>query len=333
MANVRGERGLARRSGQRELIEARGWAPPARRMVAAAALLGALACAALAQSALASGPGSVHGYALKPSKTMPYTPCPPGPHTVECNIVIDPPAVKTPDGYQLPGGGPLLEGGGEGGGYDPSNLQSAYGIPTSGGTGETVALVEAYGYKEAETDLAKYREKYGLSACTKASGCFKRVNQKGEEKNYPAEGGEVEKSWTVETALDMDMVSAACPNCHITVVEATTQNPKDTAASVEEAATLGATEISNSYGYPENNEDIVPSQKRLRGISLGVQTHRPRDGVLRRLGLRRGCRRSELARHLSQCDRGGRNQPAQSGKLPRLGGERVVWQRQRLQSV
>ena len=261
MGNVYGERGVARRCGRPELIGRRGRALPVRRMVAAAALLGALVCAALAQSALASGPGSVHGYALKPSKTMPYTPCPPGPHTVECNIVIDPPAVKTPDGYRLPGGGPLLEGGGEGGGYDPSDLQSAYGIPAAGGTGETVALVEAYGYKEAEADLAKYREKYGLSACTKASGCFKRVNQKGEEKNYPAEGGEIENSWTIETALDMDMVSAACPNCHITVVEATTQEPKDTAASVEEAATLGATEISNSYGYPENNETWCPAKK------------------------------------------------------------------------
>ncbi len=180
---------------------------------------------------------------------------------IECNIVIDPPAVRTPEGYRLPGGGPLFEGGGELGGYDPSDLQSAYGIPATGGSGETAAVVDAYGYAAAESDLAKYREKYGLAACTKASGCFKKVNQKGEEKNYPPESGELEKGWSVEAALDLDMVSAACPGCHIMLVEATTQEPKDTAASAEEAATLGATEISNSYGYPENNETYCPAKK------------------------------------------------------------------------
>ena len=57
------------------------------------------------------------------------------------------------------------------------------------------------------------------------------------------------------------MVSAACPHCHILLVEATTQEPKDTAASAEEAAKLDATEISNSYGYPENNETYCPGKK------------------------------------------------------------------------
>jgi hypothetical protein len=226
------------------------------------AILVALICAVAAQSAGAA-PGSAHrlGYALSPSKTTPYTPCPPGGRMIECNIVVDPPAVKTSHGYRLPAGGPLLEGGGELGGFDPKDLQSAYSIPTTGGEGETVALVDAYGYAAAESDLAKYREKYGLAACTKANGCFKKVNEKGEEKNYPAEGGEVEKEWSLESALDLDMVSAACPSCHITLVEATTQEPKDTAASAEEAATLGAKEISNSYGYPENNETWCPEKK------------------------------------------------------------------------
>ena len=124
-----------------------------------------------------------------------------------------------------------------------------------------MALIDAYGYANAEADLGAYREFFGMEACTKANGCFKKVNEKGEEKNYPAEGGELEKSWQEETALDLDMVSAACPQCHILLVEATTQEAKDTAASAAEAATLKATEISNSYGYPENNETFCPSKK------------------------------------------------------------------------
>jgi streptogramin lyase len=179
---------------------------------------------------------------------------------IECNLIIDPPPVETSAGLALPGGGPLLEGGGEKGGFDPENLQAAYKIPTSGGSEETVALVDAYGYKSAESDLAKYREKYKLAACTKASGCFKQVNEKGEEKNYPAESGGLEVEWSLETSLDMDMISAACPNCKIMLVEATTQGPADTGASAEEAAKLKASEISNSYGYPENNETWCPSK-------------------------------------------------------------------------
>ena len=152
------------------------------------------------------------------------------------------------------------------GGYGAKELRSAYSIPASGGTGQTVALIDAYSYPNAESDLAKYRETYGLEACTKANGCFKKVNEKGEEANYPKESEEFEQKllegdWRLESALDLDMVSAVCPHCHILLVEATTQEPKDTAASATEAAKLSATEISNSYGYPENNETYCPGKK------------------------------------------------------------------------
>ncbi len=259
--------GVKSQTGRRESSGGSRKVRPVRRtavvrMALAVTLSAALLCSAFGQSAGAETAREKRlGYSLAPSTTKPYTPCPPGGRMIECNIVIDPAPVKTPSGYRQAGGGPLFEGGGELGGYDPKDLQSAYGIPTTGGTTETVAIVDAYGYAAAESDLAKYREKYGLAACTKASGCFKKVNQKGEEKNYPPEGGELEVGWTVETALDLDMVSAACPGCHILLVQATTQEAKDTAASVEEAATLKATEISNSYGYPENNETFCPAKK------------------------------------------------------------------------
>ena len=48
----------------------------------------------------------------------------------------------------------------------------AYAITANGTT--TIAIVDAYGYSRAETDLAKYRSQYGLPPCTTADGCFKR---------------------------------------------------------------------------------------------------------------------------------------------------------------
>lgn len=141
-------------------------------------------------------------------------------------------------------------GGGELKGLDPQDLQSAYNIPTASlSSPQTIAVVDAFGYPDAESDLAAYRAEYGLPACTTANGCFKKVNEKGEEGNYPF----AEEGWDVEAALDEDMASAACPQCHILLVEGSTEFPWDLGASVNTAASLGATEISNSYGYPQNS--------------------------------------------------------------------------------
>jgi subtilase family serine protease len=140
-------------------------------------------------------------------------------------------------------------GSGERRGLDPQDLQSAYKIPSTIASPQTIALIDAYGYPNAEADLAAYRSEYGLPPCTTANGCFKKVNEKGEEGNYPAE----EEEWDVEAALDEDMASAACPQCHILMVEGSTERPADLGASVNTAASLGATEISNSYGYPQDD--------------------------------------------------------------------------------
>ncbi|MGV4986222.1 hypothetical protein ACVB8X_32805, partial [Streptomyces sp. NRAIS4] len=51
-------------------------------------------------------------------------------------------------------------------GLSPANLHSAYNLPTTGGSGMTVAIVDAYNDPNAESDLATYRSQYGLSACT-----------------------------------------------------------------------------------------------------------------------------------------------------------------------
>ena len=59
-------------------------------------------------------------------------------------------------------------------GYGPSDIDSAYNIPTTLGSGKTVAIVDAYDDPNAESDLAVYRNQFGLPACTTANGCFRR---------------------------------------------------------------------------------------------------------------------------------------------------------------
>jgi subtilase family serine protease len=162
---------------------------------------------------------------------------------IECDS-IDVPTVAATSADAV---GPALEGSGEGGGFSPADLRSAYKLPETGGSGQTVAIVDAYNDPNANSDLKMYRKTYKLSECTEENGCFKKVNQAGETKNYPASN----KGWSEEISLDLDMVSAVCPGCHIVLVEAKNNEGINLYEAEDEAATLGATEISNSWGATE----------------------------------------------------------------------------------
>jgi subtilase family serine protease len=139
-------------------------------------------------------------------------------------------------------------------GYFPADLQSAYKLPSStAGTGQTVAIVDAFDDPSAEADLGVYRAQFGLPACTTANGCFRKVSQTGTT-SYPRKNG----GWAEEISLDLDMVSAICPKCHILLVEASSATTTNLGKAVNEAAALGATEISNSYGGGDTADTSAP---------------------------------------------------------------------------
>jgi subtilase family serine protease len=95
-----------------------------------------------------------------------------------------------------------------------------------------------------------YRQQYGLPACTTANGCLKIVNSAGQTSPLPP-NPPANDDWTLETALDVDMASAACPKCKILVVQAQDNAGNGLYDGQNAAATLGATVISNSWGGPE----------------------------------------------------------------------------------
>jgi hypothetical protein len=138
---------------------------------------------------------------------------------------------------------PGLTPGDQPAGYGPSDIQSAYALPDAG-AGQTVALVDAYDDPNAESDLAAYRAQYGLPPCTSANGCFTKVNQDGAAGPLPAP----DTGWGLEISLDPDAVSAACPRCHILLVEANSSSTADLGPAVDTAVSLGASVVSNSYG-------------------------------------------------------------------------------------
>jgi subtilase family serine protease len=153
-------------------------------------------------------------------------------------------------------------------GYGPSDLRSAYNIPAGAGTGLTIAIVDAYGYTNAEHDVGVYRAQYGLPPCTTANGCFKKVNQNGGTSSYP----KTNTGWDQEQALDLDMVSAICPGCKILLVQANTASYADLATAEKTAGTLGAYAISNSYGGGENGSQSYEQFYNQPGVAITVSS-------------------------------------------------------------
>jgi hypothetical protein len=134
-------------------------------------------------------------------------------------------------------------------GLRPADLLSAYRLDSSSGTGQTVAVVDAFDDPTAEADLAAYRSQWGLSPCSTANHCFAKVNETGQTSPLPSP----DDGWAGEISLDLDMVSAVCPNCGILLVEADTNSILDLGTAVDTAVALGAKFVSNSYGGPEQS--------------------------------------------------------------------------------
>ena len=153
-------------------------------------------------------------------------------------------------------------------GFGPADLRAAYKVTATGSSTTIVAIVDAYGYANAESDLATYRSTFGLPACTSANGCFAKYNQAGVKGSYPRQNN----GWAQETALDLDMASAMCPNCKIILVEANSASFQDLAAAVNTAASLGARVISNSYGGGESGSQAYEPAYDHAGVAVTVSS-------------------------------------------------------------
>jgi subtilase family serine protease len=149
-------------------------------------------------------------------------------------------------------------------GYGPADIQSAYALSATAGSGRTVAIVDAYNDPTAAADLAVYRSTYGLPACTTASGCLRIRNQSGGTTLPSTNAG-----WATEISLDLDMVSAACPACKILLVEANSASFANLGAAVNYAATQGVSAISNSYG---GSDSSASSAYNHPGIAVTAST-------------------------------------------------------------
>jgi len=135
-------------------------------------------------------------------------------------------------------------------GFGPADLAAAYHLNPAITSTATIAIVDAFDYPNAESDLATYRSTFGLPPCTVASGCLTIFN--------PTHAGAqpANDDWNLEAALDLDMASAACPTCKLVLVEATNDTGNDLFDEQNNAVTLpGVVSISNSWGTSGSSTD------------------------------------------------------------------------------
>jgi subtilase family serine protease len=158
-------------------------------------------------------------------------------------------------------------------GLGPTDLASAYKLG-SGGTGVTVAIVDAYDDPNAESDLAAYRSQYGLAACTTANGCFRKLNGSGQSSPLPT----ADSGWAGEISLDLDMVSAVCPSCKILLMEASSANDSSLFGAINEAVTLGAKYVSNSWGGSEDSSQTTTDTQYLNHPGVAITVSSGDDG-------------------------------------------------------
>jgi hypothetical protein len=130
-------------------------------------------------------------------------------------------------------------------GWGPADFQARYALPSATkGSGQIVAIVDAFDNPNVASDLATYRSNFGLGTAS-----FTKYNQEGQIGNYPSG----DEGWGGEIDLDVEMVSAVCPKCTIYLVEANSNNSSDLDAAEAEAVTLGAHITSNSWGCYGSN--------------------------------------------------------------------------------
>lgn len=125
-------------------------------------------------------------------------------------------------------------------GYQPAQIRTAYGLSqiSQTGTGEVIAIVDAYGSPTIQSDLNQFDAQFGLSATTV-------------DIRYPSGQPKSNAGWALETSLDVEWAHALAPGATIMLVVAKSASTADLLAAIDYATANGAQVVSNSWGGSE----------------------------------------------------------------------------------
>ncbi len=169
-------------------------------------------------------------------------------------------------------------------GYQPSEVQAAYGMPALyaaglDGTGETVVITDAFGDSTIAGDAEVFSQLYGLPDLTPAN--FQVLRAPGADNNRSdPEGIRALASWRNEISLDVEWVHAMAPAANIVLVIGP-NNGSDLDEAVNYAVVhhFGNT-ITNSWGAPEgfgnparlNRDERILEQAAALGIDVNFSS-------------------------------------------------------------
>ena len=145
-------------------------------------------------------------------------------------------------------------------GLRPDQIRKAYGFDqiVNKGKGQIIGIVDSFDHPAIEQDLATFNAMFGLSPCTTANGCFRKIYADG--KKPPANA-----LWALEIALDVEWAHAIAPEAKILLVEAGSDQLSSLLKAVDVAIKRGATVISMSWGLGE-----IPNQLIYDGHFVGA---------------------------------------------------------------
>jgi subtilase family serine protease len=138
------------------------------------------------------------------------------------------------------------------GGDAPATIWTAYGFNGLGctqtttnlcGSGQTIAIVDAYNDPNIASDLQTFDSQFSLPACTVVNGCLTVDTPQG----TPA----TDSGWAMEISLDVEWAHAIAPGAKIVLVEASSNSLGNLLSGVSYAVGTGAKQVSNSWGSSE----------------------------------------------------------------------------------
>jgi hypothetical protein len=145
----------------------------------------------------------------------------------------------------LSGSGPLT----------PLQVRHAYGfdllpLSTNDGSGQTIAIIDAYANPNIGKDLDTFDQAYGVAA---GKNLYQQYGGAGSvlttHAMAPALGQNA--NWAHETALDVEWAHAIAPGARIMLVEAASGSLPDLLSAVDYATSNGANVVSMSWGTAE----------------------------------------------------------------------------------
>ena len=178
---------------------------------------------------------------------------------LESRMLLSATGYATPD-FQLLSSGSTLQPATSRSAYGlfPSTIRQAYGInqisfagTTADGSGQTIAIVDAYNDPTLASDLHAFDQQFSLT-----DPSLSIMNENGGT-SLPANAPGRGDSWALEISLDVEWAHAIAPAANIQLVEANSASEGDLLAAVNTARNLpGVSVISMSWGETEQASDV-----------------------------------------------------------------------------